>query len=417
MGLFGKIFGGDFASKKADADAHFEAGRFGEAKLVYEAAVSKAREVPAAEVDAVRGRIAHCRKRLAQDHLAAARRIAEEGDRDAALERLATAADLADDAETRESVQEAKDAISRAEAREEVGSDEVSEDEIYEVLAGTWEEEQLDEYEGYGDALRPIVLKLQEGKGAEVLPGIEALLAGAEDACYLHFEHGRALLQAGRKDDGAGALRKFVSVLEADEGGRIRAAAHDALARLAIEAGDDAGAEAELKACLQALPEDVEPPVMLARFCRRRGRLDEAFEWAEDAVEKMGTIRPHLGAIRELGLALAAKGDRAHAIEVLESAVAIYASNDDFDFDPEFATTLARLHDENGDPAHAADFYRHLAAGSDQASHHTYNLEAGRLLARAGKIADARRYLSRAIELAPDDEARAAVEARLAELG
>jgi tetratricopeptide (TPR) repeat protein len=416
LGLLGKIFGGDFASKRAEADAHFDAARFGEAKLGYEAAIAKAREVPAAEVDGVRDRIALCKKRLAQQHLDAARRHADDGDRDAAFERLATAAELAPDDETREAVKAARDAIARAEAREEAAPDEVSEEEIYDVVAGTWEEEQLDEYEEYGDAIRPIVLALQEGKGEESLGAIETLLAVSPDACYLHFEHGRALLQAGRKQEGAVALRRFVSLLDADEGGRVRASAHDALARLAIEAGDDASAEAELRACLAALPEDVEPPVLLARFFRRRGRHDEALEFAEDAVEKMGTIRPHLGAMRELGLALAGKGDRDRAIEVLESAVEIYAGNDDFDFDPEFATTLARLHEENGDPAHAADFYRHLAAGSDHANHHAYNLEAGRLLAMAGKTVDARRYLARAVELAPDEAARAAAEAKLAEL-
>ena len=415
MGLLGKIFGGDFASRRADGDAHFAAERWGEAKLAYEGAVGKAKEIPAADVDAVRERLDVCRTHLARRHLEEAKRLAAQDDREAALDRFATAADLASTDALRAEIQEAKDAIDRADARAEA-EDQVEDEELYEVLSGTWEDEQIDEYESYGDPIRPIILALHEGKGEDALAAIDALLATAEEPCYLHFERGRALLLAGRKDEAAAALRTFVDLLEPDESPRVRAGAHDALARLAIDAGDDAAAEKELHACVEALPDDVEPRVLLARFLRKRARDDEALEAAEIAVEKMGTIRPHLPAIRELGLALVAKGDDAQAIQVLESAVELYAANDDFDFDPEFAETLARLHEKKGDPAHAADFYRHLAAGSDRPNHFRYNQEAGRLLAAAGQTADARRYLSRAAELAPDEAAKAEVEKKLAAL-
>jgi tetratricopeptide (TPR) repeat protein len=410
------MFGGDFASRVAEGDGHFERERWGEAKLAYEGAVSRAKEVPAADVDRVRQRIEVCRTHLSKKHLADAKRLADEGDRDGALDRLATAAELAPTDELRAEVQETKDALDRAEARAEAG-DEVGEDELYEVLSGTWEDEQLDEYEAYGDAIRPIILGLHEGKGEEALAAIDALLAAAAEPCYLHFERGRALLLVGRKEEAAQALRKFLELLEPDEAPRVRAGAHDALARIAIDAGDDAAAEKELHLCVDALPDDVEPLVLLARFLRKRDRKDEALEAAEQAVEKMGTIRPHLPAMRELGLALSAKGDDDQAIEVLEGAVGLYAANDDFDFDPEFAVTLARLHEKKGDPAHAADFYRHLAAGSDRPNHFRYNMEAGRLLQTAGRTADARRYYSRAIELAPDDAAKTEAEAKLASLG
>lgn len=416
MGLFGKIFGGDFASRKQEGDAHFAAERWGEAKLAYEGAVAKAKEVPAAEVDALRERIVECRAHLAKRHLADAMRHAKDGDRDGALDRFATATELAPTDALRAEIQEAKDALDRAEARAEAEA-EVDEEEIYEVLSGTWEDEQFDEYESYGDAIRPIILALQEGKGDEALAAIDAILEKAEEPCYLHFERGRALLLVGRKEEGAESLRKFVGLLEPDEAPRVRAGAHDALARIAMDAGDDESAEKELHACADALPDDVEPLVLLARFYRKRKRVDEGLDAAEKAVEKMGSIRPHLPAIRELGLALVAKGDDQKAIDVLEGAVELYAANDDFDFDPEFAVTLAALHEKKGDPAHAADFYRHLAAGSDRANHFKYNLEAGRLLKAAGRAADARRYLSRAIELAPDNAAKAEAEKNLAELG
>ena len=415
MGLFGKIFGGDFASRKAQGDDFFAAQRWGEAKLAYEGAVAKAKEVPAAEVDAVRQRIDLCRGHLCRQHLDEAKRLAAQGDREAALDRLATAADLAPTEALRARIQEANDALDRADARAEA-QHEVADEELFEVLSGTWEDEQIDEYEAYGDAIRPIILALHEGKGEEALAAIDTILATADEPCYLHFERGRALLLAGRKDDGAAALRTFLSLLEPDEAPRVRAGAHDALARLAIDAGDDAAAEKELHACVDALPDDVEPRVLLARFLRKRGRTDEALESAGIGVEKMGSIRPHLPAIRELGLCLVAKGDEEQAVQVLESAVELYAANDDFDFDPEFAEVLARLHEKRGDPGHAADFYRHLAAGSDRANHFRYNLEAGRLLQKAGRTADARRYLSRALELAPDDAARAQTEAELAAL-
>jgi tetratricopeptide (TPR) repeat protein len=415
MGLFGKIFGSDFASRKAEGDGHFAAERWGEAKLAYEGAVSRAREIPVSEVDTVRERIAVCRGHLARRHLDEARALAASGDRDAALDRLATAADLAPDDALRAEAQAVQDGLDRAEARAEE-EDEVGEDELYAVLSGTWEDEQIDEYETYDDAIRSIVLLLHEQKGAEALAAIDALLEKAEDPCYLWFERARALLLLERKEEAASELRKFLGKLEPEEGPRVRAGAHDALARLAIDAGDDAAAETELRACVDALPDDVEPLVLFARFLRRKGRYDEALETAEAAVEKMGSLRPHLPAIRELGLALVAKGDDAQATQVLETAVELYASNDDFDFDPEFALTLARLHEKAGDPAHAADFYRHLAVGSDKPNHYRYNREAARLLEAAGRAADARRYLSRALELAPDDAAKTEVEAKLAAL-
>lgn len=416
MSFFKRLLGGDFDSNRGEGDEHFAAQRWGEAKLAYERALAKGKAAPEETKSLLTARITECRTKLAVAHAERAETLLAAGEIEAAVEALESAIDVSPDAADKERYRKGIDRLHAADARAAAENPgDASEDDRFEVLSAQWDDEQLDEYEAYGEPFKGAYLLLHEApdsaEAGKALEAFQALAAEhAETVCFLHLEIGRALLRLGRKEEGVASLRKLLETLPAEVGDVARIQAHVLLAEVAMEAEDHATAEQELRAAAEVAPDLTAGHLRLGMYLRLRGRHAEAAESLQEAARTMSELRPDVSVLREIGLNLVALGDEENALETLEGIVQIQAAQDNLDLDPATALALAGIYEKRGDPERAADIFRHLANGSDVAHHFQYHRDAARLLKAAGKGDLARKHLVKARELAPDDAGRAAVD-------
>lgn len=419
MSLLGKLLGRRSASdERARADALYEGGDFGLAKLAYERALDAAGSEPGVDALAaeLRERIDACRDALARGRIAEAERLAQTGALELAVAELESAIETAANGELIEQAERRIETLERSDAREKATVAEASEEERFEIIAGSFEDEQYDEYAAHGPELRAALLALYEGSAAQARPVLERLLEGAKEPRYLWFETGRARLLDGDAGGGREALQRFIGLLGETDGGESRLVAHMELATLHDEAGDFDAAAAEYEAALDAMPDDPRPYLAMAMFFRRGKLPAEAIDVLRAGLEVLEEEQRQWRFKLELGLAHADLGEDERAIEQLEDVVGFFTARNQRDLPAECAARLAELQERRGNPTRALDLYNLLAAGSDVANHFGYHREAARLLLQAGHRADARRMLARAAELAPDPGLRAEIDRQLSEL-
>ena len=419
MALLGKLFGRRSArEERARGDELRTQGELGLAKLAYERAQSLAASEPEDFREALGREINACRDGLAESRLAEAERLLREGSTDLALIELEGVIEVAASPKLIAEAERRIEATERREAREHATVAEQTEDERFETLSGSWEEEQHDEYDAYGKELRSALLALYDGKAAEARTTLERLAEEASSPRYLWFELGRARVLAGEPEAGREALSRFIAELGPEEGGESRLVAHMELAALHHERGAFDDALGEYQAAIEALPEDPRPYLAMAVFFRGQGMASEAIEVLESAREALeGEAQRQFRLTLELGLAYADLGNDERAMALLEDVISYLTSRQHIDLPPECAVPLARLHEKAGNKARALDLYNLLASGSDVANRFVYHCEAARLLSELGHDADARRMLQRAEEFLPEDaNARAAFARQKAEL-
>lgn len=419
MSFFKKLLGGkSFEDERAEGERLFSEKRWGEAKLAFDRAIEKAKSAPAEALEQTKARIAECCDALAEARLVTAEEYLNEGDEELARAELEHAAETAASTEVRRRAERRMEQLERLDARDKARDDVVVTDEDrLAALAGSWEDEQADEYEVYGQAFSDALLAMQAERASDARAALEQVLAEAEDPHYLWLELGRARLLDGDATAGTAALEEFLASIGPDEGGNSRLAAHLELARLADERDDFEGAVAQYEAAVEADDENPGTYLALGHYLRFKGHADQAVEVLEAGLPFIGEVRPDWRVIHELGIAHADLGHDDRAVELLEEVIQIHVARSARDFPPETAVALARLHEKAGHKDRAADLFRSLADGSDRAGHFAYHREAARLLEELGLDAEARRMLQRASELAPDDDARAAVDAALEKLG
>lgn len=415
MAFLKHLFGiRDAAELRSEADAQFEAGEWGSARLSY----LSAREHAGADlalVEAIDERVRACADGLARGHLREAERLLAEGAVELAVAELEHAREVAASDHLRDEAARRLEAIERRQAREHAVAAEPGEDERYEILGGHWELAQAQEYESYGDGFRRALLALADGHHAEARPVLEALLGDDPGICYLWLEVGRARILAGDGTAGEEALRTFLTRLPADEGADARLGAHVDLAALRQAAGDTDAALAEYEHAIETLPDDPRPYLAMAIFLRKQGLAEDALDVLQSALDVIGDGTPDWRVLQEIGLAHADLGRDAQAIEALEGLVGHLVARQHLDLPPEGTTRLAALHEARGNRARALDLFSLLARGSDHANQLGYHIEAARLMADLGHVDAARRMLQRAHELAGDDTAaRSEVERLLA---
>ncbi|MEY4578683.1 MAG: hypothetical protein RL701_3386 [Pseudomonadota bacterium] len=419
MSLLSKLFGSrSVDDEKAQADALFERGEFGQAKLGYERARghSQAKTQPALQ-HTLAERISACRDAIAREHLAEAERLLARGQLDFAREELQQAAQTAADPALLRAASERSDQLERVVVQAEVAQQSLppDEDDRFELISGGFENDQYAEYLAHGEPVKRALLFLHEGNTAEARSLLEAVISGADGPRYLYFELGRARLAEGDTEGGQTALEKFLSVLHDDEGGDARLLAQIELAQLAHARGDFDGAVAHHESALTAMPDDPRPYLAMAGYFRRENLLEEAIDVLEAGLEALQGKPPDIRVWQELGLALADAGRDPEAIAWLERVVALLASQQHTDLPPGGTVRLAQLYERSGRASRALDLYALLARGSDRASLHEYHEQAARLMLTLGLRDDAHRMLLRARELAPDDAVvRARIEAALA---
>lgn len=424
MSFFKKLFGGgSFDDERAEADRLFAAERFEDARLCYQRALDRKKGAPSDAVERCEERIGECLDRMAEARIAEAEELAEDGQHDLAEVELRNAVELAASEEVARRARRALEALEKEDARRQAeGPSEMSDEDRWALLAGAWGGDQLDEYEEYGDAFRDALLAMHDGKAKEARAALEALAEEHEEACYLWLEIGRARLLDDDFAAAEEALRAFLDGLDEDEGGDARISAHAELAALRDREGDEDGAIAELRATMDAFPEDARTYYLMGRYLREKGYAEEAADVLEAAVPLLDEDRPDVRFLEELGVAKMEAGEDEDAATYLDRVIAFFVQirrldNRKLDLPPATAVARAKLYEKEGAPEKAADLYRGLATGSDHANHLTYHREAARLLLELGLEEEARRMLTRALALAEDDaEARAAIEAQLAEL-
>lgn len=418
MSLLSMLFGGTFDSNLAEGNALFEEANYGEAKLSFERALAKAKGVGEEQVSAVRDLVLQCKLKLGRSKVEEADRMAATGDLEAAVYLLKDAREICSEPEILDAIQERFKRYEAEDTRrlvEEV--DEISDDELMTIIAGTWTEPQADEYAAAPDTLREALLAAHDGRHDEAVRLINEIISSgelAEAPYYLRFELGKELLLSEQFADAVEVLDGFLGDAEEDEAAReVCVAACDlkAGALVALEKFDEA-AEA-LKRASRITPDDHRVFLKLGVFLRSREKHESSVLALEKARELMGQMQPDFTVIRELGFTYLAMDRKMEAMDCFKGVIEHLASKGEHNqFDPETAVALAKLHEESGQVTEAADLYRHLAVGYDTRNHFTYNLEAARLLKASSKdtgLVD--RYLVRARELAKTEAQIASVDA------
>ncbi len=388
------------ADLKGEAEALYQAGNLGEAKLAYDRLEERAtKEDPALAREAAE-RVIICCDKLAEARLRDAADLETRGLTELARVELKHALDTARSAAMIERIHEAERVIERREAVQQAAPlAEMSDEERIALIAGSWEPLQAEEVERYGEPFMQAVLALDEERGADAAALLESILLTAKEPSYLYLELGRARLIAGDLVGGERDLNLFLSRIGPDEGGTARLLAHRELVRLAHERGDREAALAQLEAAAEALDSDPRTYLDLGSYLRLLSRPVEAVEVLEQCTELFENERVEWPVLMELGLAYGEAGTTNKAIEMLEAVIEQVTQRGTRDLPPTAVTALAKLHESQGNLARSADLYRALTEGSDGANHALYHREAARLLGELGLADEARRMAERAAAL------------------
>lgn len=417
MGFLSNLFGGTFESNRKDGDSLFDEKEWGEARLAYERAIKKSADATAQEIAAVKDRMAQCRLLLARGRIDSADELAYLGEIEEARSMLEDAVDICPKEEIVEAVAERKVRY-EAEAARFLASeeDEMTEEELLAVMAGTWTEAQADEYASLPDEFRAALLKGHDGDhegAAKIMSRVIDEYDLPDPLRFAHFELGKELIGVAEFEAAARELETFVELCEKDEESReLVMAALTMLGRVLITLKRTDDADRALVRSTRIAPDNHVAFLNLGVFLRNREELERSLESLEKAVVLMGQMNPDFRVIREIAFTYLAMGREDEAEKNLYAVIEHQASQGNHDqFDPEAAVPLARLYESRGEIEKASDLFRHLAVGHDTLNHYTYNLEAARLLKQGGKNQELSiRYLSRARELASTQEEREAVE-------
>ncbi|MFK7991797.1 MAG: tetratricopeptide repeat protein [Sandaracinaceae bacterium] len=423
MSFFKRMFGGaSFDEERDEGDRLFDAEEYEQARIAYQRAVDHKKPGPESMIAHCETRMHACLDQMAEARIAEAEELVEGGQLDLAEEELQHAIELARDesiikrAKRRIETLEQEDAKIQAEL-----PDEMSDEDRWAILAGTWDDDQLAEYDEYGDGFREAMLLLHDEKLEAGLEGLEELLNDAEEPVYLWLEVGRARAVNEDFEGAEEAIREFLDLLEEDEGGEAKLSGIATLARLREQAGDEEGAMEELSDAMEAFPDDPRPFLLMGQYLRGKGHGEEAAEVLEAGRALLDEDGFDWRYYQEVGLAHKDAGHAEAAADYLDRVIAFCIErsrqNGTVVYYPETAVARAELYEDEGRLEKAADLFRTLASGPDRVNHLVYHREAGRLLAELGLDDEARRMLTRAVALAEDDEdAREAIEAQLEEL-
>jgi tetratricopeptide (TPR) repeat protein len=417
MSFFKSLLGGTFESNRDRGEKLFAEGNYGEARLAFERALSRSKAASPDEVQAVVDRSRTCKLELARARIDEADRYAGQGDFQLAVESLGHAAEICEEPEITNAIEERQKGYEAQDARSLVeDGEEITEEELLSIIAGTWIEPQAEEYAAMPNEFSEALLLAHDGDHENAAERIEELTNRADLPVmprYLFFELGREMLLLEKDDQAIGALDAFLSKTDGDaEALELQIQALYLKANALSKAKRFDEAREQLMRATELAPEDHSAFLVLGKFLRNREDYPTAINALNRAVELMGQMQPDFSVIRELGFTYLAMGNEEEAKHNLGAVIEHQASRGEHtQFDPETAVSLAKLHEASGEMMLAADLYRHLALGYDTQNHFTYNVEAARLLGASGADSSViERYCIRATELAGSDEQLALVE-------
>lgn len=419
MSIFSKLFGASTAdAEKKEADAHFSAKRWYEARQGYERLIERRDATPDHRAHA-EARIVRAQDELAQGRIDEAERLIAEGQTELARVELQTAIDTARSATMIDRARRRLDTADRRTVRQAEVVVELGDEERWALIAGNWEDEQIDEYDGYGEPFRTALLAMAKGDAETAGPILEGIAKEhGEDAVYLWLEVARARSRLEKHDNARIALKRFLKRVPDEDRSEARVEAYAYLAQLCDRTGDEEGAMEQLNKAIEAMPDDPRPFVNLGAYLRAKGHAAEAIDVLDAAIGLMDEDRPNPMALQELGLARRDAGRDEAAIETLERVIRIFVARAAIDdFPPNSAVPLAELHEKNGNLARAADLWAALTRTKDEKNLLRYHREAARVLGLLGERREARRFLARAGALAENDPRLAdSIEMQLTDL-
>ncbi|MDD9932560.1 MAG: hypothetical protein OXT09_03105 [Myxococcales bacterium] len=327
MSLLKRLLGGREPDEEArQADALFDAGEHGRAKLAYERAARAIEKAQPERAHQLMQRADACRDAIARTRMAEAERLLANGAEDLALAEWEAAIETAADTALVEQVEKRLAELAEAPEEEPPDPSALSADQRYEMITVSFDDARVEEYQALGVRMRDALLALYEERAAEARPQLEALLEEAEEPRYLHFEVARARLLTEDAERAREALRAFIATLGADQGGEPRLMAHMELASAARDADDFEGAIAEYEAAIDAVPADPRAYVTMAGFFRQEGLADEAIDVLSSATTVMGSMHPLVAF--ETGRAHADAGRTEQARTMLEEAARLAPPDD-----------------------------------------------------------------------------------------
>ncbi|MCB9659034.1 MAG: tetratricopeptide repeat protein [Sandaracinaceae bacterium] len=409
MSFFGRLFGGDPDTHRRNADAHFERGAFGEAKLAYEKARDALPSDRRSERDGMAARIDACRDGIARTRLAQAQAYRTQGERSLAAEELRGALEVAADRALGAEIQAVLDDLDRVEVQQANRGVTLSRDERIAILAGSWYEEQATEYASYGDEFFEALLALDDERFEDARAGFAQVLKTAEAPIYVILEHAKACTLVGDSAAATAGYVRFLEALPEGAGGERRLAAHLQIGVLRSLGGDPEGALDAFQGAIEDFPDDHRPYFALGQQLRLSGAPGEALEVLELSLDRAGAS-PEWALIEEIGITCADLGQLARATELLEDVLKRFVDRGDAYIPPRTAWRLAALFEQQGRMDRAADVWRMLAERGPESDRARAHGEAGRLLAAIGLDDEARRMLKRGLVLARQAEAADAAE-------
>ena len=349
MSFFGRLFGGDPDTHRRNADAHFERGAFGEAKLAYEKARDALPSDRRSERDGMAARIDACRDGIARTRLAQAQAYRTQGERSLAAEELRGALEVAADRALGAEIQAVLDDLDRVEVQQANRGVTLSRDERIAILAGSWYEEQATEYASYGDEFFEALLALDDERFEDARAGFAQVLKTAEAPIYVILEHAKACTLVGDSAAATAGYVRFLEALPEGAGGERRLAAHLQIGVLRSLGGDPEGALDAFQGAIEDFPDDHRPYFALGQQLRLSGAPGEALEVLELSLDRAGAS-PEWALIEEIGITCADLGQLARATELLEDVLKRFVDRGDAYIPPRSAWRLA------------AHFAQHLAA-------------------------------------------------------
>ncbi|MCA9532638.1 MAG: tetratricopeptide repeat protein [Myxococcales bacterium] len=402
MSFLRKLFGGDPDTHRRNADALFERGSFGEAKLAYEKARDALPDHRRAEREPLTERIDACRDGIARVRLEQGRAYRAQGELELAAEELRGALEVAASPDIAETAQTVLDDLDRVQVQQANRKVTLTRDERIAILAGSWYEEQASEYAEYGDEFFDALLALDDERFDAARDGFASVLASAEAPVYVILEHAKACTLAGDSEAAVAGYQRFLDALPEGGGGDRRLGAHLQIGALHSLGGDQEAALDAFQRAVEDFPDDYRPYFALGQQLRLAQAPAEALEVLELALDRGGSS-PDWSLLEEIGLTCAGLDQGARATELLEDVLKRFVDRGDAFVPPRTSWALAALYERQGRLDRAADVWRMLADGGPEHDRARAHGEAGRLLAAIGLDDEARRMLKRGLVLAPED--------------
>ena len=435
MSFLRKLLGKDVDGLLREAGEKEKAGDIGGAVLDYERALEQMEESAKRpnEIDRLRGRIAGLRDGLADKYVDEAAAQEMDGDLEGALQSLRLALDVSGSEEKRSKLDIKVEDVQRKLADDQISAPEedLTEDEVYQALSGSWSEWQLDEFDEYGEPFKRAFLAFHAGRFDEAIAAYKELLEQAgDDALYLRLEHARALHlkahvlvekdgedgeeskeQAAKlREEAIEVIKSFRKMLPKRRTPEARAQAWSLTARIYMDMDDMDSAEDALVQAQEIVPNEPAVYLNLGRFLSSRDRTEDAIAALEQGEGLMDQRHPIVELLLLLAMVLRKAGRPKESIERLEAINNFYAAMGRLEWDPVVAVPLAQMYEETGDIVRACDAYRNLSTGGDRDNIALYNYHAARLLKEQGRKAEIRPYMLRAREHAKDDDLKKKID-------